>query len=205
MSFANFGRSSGGLWYSVSRSDTLGCSALAAALTEFEFVAPPGQSAESGAIVPSWARRELLEWTEFTAPALPMGAARGLIATGWPSPAMWMSFDQQPGAGYWWFKARNGIVLVAAPASPDFSPLSPRERTLPTRIVPCGFLICVGFWSAIWLIPLYMLRAVRTNLRKRAGRCIGCGYDLKGLAAASPCPECGKARVRKRTARLPHP
>jgi len=191
MSFANFGRSSGGLWCSVSRSDTLGRSALAAALTEFEFVAPPGQSAEPGAIVPSWAKRELLEWTESTAPALPMSAARGLIATGWPAPAMWMSFDQQPGAGYWWFKARNGIVLAAAPATSDFSALSPRERTVPTRIVLWGFLICVAFWSAVWIIPLRLLRATRTHFRKRAGRCIRCGYDLKGLALGSTCPECG--------------
>lgn len=52
-------------------------------------------------------------------------------------------------------------------------------------------------------IPLWMLlvpiggaalwRWALLRRPARAGRCLACGYDLKGLAAGSGCPECGEA------------
>ena len=33
---------------------------------------------------------------------------------------------------------------------------------------------------------------IRRHRRRRAGWCVGCGYDLKGLAAGAVCPECGR-------------
>lgn len=32
---------------------------------------------------------------------------------------------------------------------------------------------------------------VRTARRRRAGRCLSCGYDRRGLAPDAKCPECG--------------
>jgi len=61
-----------------------------------------------------------------------------------------------------------------------------------------------GYWGIS--IPLWMpflLFAIPTALlwrrdqiatkRARIGRCPCCGYDRRGLAADSPCPECGTA------------
>ncbi len=191
MSFAKAANAGNGLFCSVSRADNFGHSGLAAALTDFEFVAPPGQLAELDSVVSSWARRELLEWTQSSAPVLPRGAARGIISTGWPTFAMWSSFDQQPSTGFWWFKARNGIVLGAAPSTPDYTSLSPHDRVLPTRIVPLGFAACAAFWAFAWFITLMIPARAKRHFRRRSGRCINCGYDRRGLALDAPCPECG--------------
>jgi hypothetical protein len=34
---------------------------------------------------------------------------------------------------------------------------------------------------------------IRKWRRRRAGLCVGCGYDRRGAAADAPCPECGLA------------
>jgi len=41
----------------------------------------------------------------------------------------------------------------------------------------------------------------RTDLRKRAGHCPTCNYNLRGLPATSTCPECG----HNSSSRQPHP
>jgi hypothetical protein len=45
--------------------------------------------------------------------------------------------------------------------------------------------ILLGAAAASW-IP-----AARRMIRRRAGRCAECGYDRRGLADDSKCPECG--------------
>lgn len=49
----------------------------------------------------------------------------------------------------------------------------------------------------VWLVPIR-----RGWKRARAGRCIACGYHLRGLSSGA-CPECGRSTVprRGRTAR----
>jgi hypothetical protein len=45
-----------------------------------------------------------------------------------------------------------------------------------------------AFWGGaafmVWSAPGF----VRRGVRRRRGRCVRCGYELKGLAM---CPECG--------------
>jgi hypothetical protein len=59
--------------------------------------------------------------------------------------------------------------------------------------LPCnplwpGFLVDTAFWGGaafmVWSAPGF----VRRGVRRRRGRCVRCGYELKGLAV---CPECG--------------
>ena len=67
-----------------------------------------------------------------------------------------------------------------------------RYRVLPLRPIWLGFAINTLFYAAIlwmlWLSPFVVRRVVR---RKR-GRCINCGYDLRGTSeGGGGCPECG--------------
>jgi predicted RNA-binding Zn-ribbon protein involved in translation (DUF1610 family) len=57
-----------------------------------------------------------------------------------------------------------------------------------------GFALNTLFYAVlawgVWQVPL----AMRRRSRRRAGRCIKCGYDLRATPAASPCPECGEPK-----------
>jgi len=66
----------------------------------------------------------------------------------------------------------------------------PRPLGFPFLPVWPGFAINTLFYAAIawglWLIP----PAIRRRLRRRAGKCVKCGYDRRGLPEGAPCPEC---------------
>ncbi|MGH7133345.1 MAG: hypothetical protein ACREJO_15535 [Phycisphaerales bacterium] len=55
-------------------------------------------------------------------------------------------------------------------------------------------------WITLWALALasflsggfLLWSARRARRRAMSGVCLKCGYDLSGLAAGSPCPECGK-------------
>lgn len=63
---------------------------------------------------------------------------------------------------------------------------------LPTLPYWPGLLADAAFWGLP--VPLMVLgvAALRRARRRRGGLCVGCGYDLAGVA--SRCPECGAER-----------
>lgn len=66
------------------------------------------------------------------------------------------------------------------------------EMLFPYRPIWPGFLVNTALFSMSWLFVLLVPGAVRRARRRRAGRCVACGYDRRGLAdAVAPCPECG--------------
>lgn len=181
-----------GEWVSISRRERFGAVSLAAVNCSIVSAMSDAEVPVDN-LVPGWADEELLGWTRAKqVAALPSGAARAVLATGWPWVSMWSSYDQQPGGGYWWFKSHSGIKVSAAPANPDYrSVLSPRELALPLRIVPGGFALGVLFWAALWWLVLFGRRAAVRFVRIRRGRCPACAYDRRGLGPDTPCPECG--------------
>ncbi len=68
-------------------------------------------------------------------------------------------------------------------------------------------LISIPLWS------LFLFQAISTSVawrldhvatrREKQGKCKACGYDLAGLSAAAPCPECGKAATSLRGMGVP--
>ncbi len=61
---------------------------------------------------------------------------------------------------------------------------------IPLQLLWVGFVINTIFYAAVvWLLMLGPFTA-RRIVRRRRGRCIRCGYDLRGTEHEA-CPECG--------------
>lgn len=173
---------------SLSRWDAIGRTWIAAGITDFVPASSPEQRTPFDKGCPAWARRDLLPWlADPDDPAY----TRAVIATGWPMRAAFLTFEQQPAGGYWWFKSRDGIVVRAAPPNWNLSPLTPRELALATRLRPLGFTADTIFFAAAWGFILWAPGALRRWRRRARSACPGCGYSRRGLAAGVPCPECG--------------
>ena len=70
-----------------------------------------------------------------------------------------------------------------------------KDDYLPLRLLWPGFAINTIFYAAIlWLLTLGPFN-VRRFIRRKRGRCIKCGYDLRGHSRTNSggevCPECG--------------
>ncbi len=71
-----------------------------------------------------------------------------------------------------------------------------RRRTWAFPIRPSlpGFLINTLFYALLAWLPFGATGFTRRTLRRRAGRCVGCGYELAALLS---CPECGRPRAER--------
>jgi hypothetical protein len=70
-------------------------------------------------------------------------------------------------------------------------------RALPLHPIWPGFLINALFYAAVLWLLIPGPFALRRFTRIRRGRCVKCGYDLRGQPpepAAAGCPECGWGR-----------
>jgi hypothetical protein len=73
---------------------------------------------------------------------------------------------------------------------------SDRFDVVPLRPVWSGLFGDVLVWGGAWWMGIAGVGALRAWRKKsREGKCTTCGYDLHGLAAGAPCPECGTPRV----------
>ncbi len=70
------------------------------------------------------------------------------------------------------------------------------ENVLPVQPIWPGFAINTIFYAAIlWLLTFGPFMA-RRYIRHKRGRCINCGYDLRGtFGGGGVCPECGVQRA----------
>lgn len=98
---------------------------------------------------------------------------------------------QRPPSGIW---TRAGFDLVSAydaTPNPYESTHWPIESPW-TRV----WALTIPYWAVAvlaWLPPLpFIWRAAWSRRRRRRGRCMWCGYDLRSSGAI--CPECGRQR-----------
>ncbi len=123
-----------------------------------------------------------------------------LYAHAYPTEAGWPFFSLD-GSVWWTYPiSRDGVygrsVLRAKASVPiPFGDENP-SRQLPCRPIWAGFAINTIFYAAIlWLLTLGPFTA-RRMIRRKRGRCIKCGYDLRGTSGVNcggggVCSECG--------------
>ena len=147
--------------------------------------------------VPSWtdlgvATSEFIDIVDRSPDSLVL-ERRWLHCFGWPRRSLWSHWHRiddpgEPAPVY----TSGGYVLSLEPWM-NFIP-----RALPARPIWSGFTINTIFYAALlWLLAFGPL-AARRFIRHKRGRCIKCGYDLRGTSGGGGgCPECGWGREEK--------
>ena len=69
---------------------------------------------------------------------------------------------------------------------------SSMPRLLPLRVYWPAMLLNTALYATFLWLPFAPF-AIRHRVRKRRGKCLQCGYDLRGDFSAG-CPECGWRR-----------
>ncbi len=107
-----------------------------------------------------------------------------------PNPAPYTGARRLAPREPWW-----GIGLTPyAPDRPGTKSLH-GLRAFPLRPILPGLLINTLFYAVLWFAILFGFSTSRRTIRRARGRCLKCGYDLRGTSeAAEGCPECGWGR-----------
>ena len=73
-------------------------------------------------------------------------------------------------------------------------PWEPRVNVIaiPLRPIWTGFAINTIFYAVIMWVLWSSPFAARRMIRRKRGRCLNCGYDLRGTSEGEVCPECGE-------------
>jgi hypothetical protein len=105
-------------------------------------------------------------------------------------------------------EARHGLIRVSTSTSGIGLNFGPSEAQLPlkprlerwTFYTPYGVQnSTTGVWVPIWMLSVALLPLIfliRGPKQFGVGACAECGYAVGGLAAASPCPECGRVGTK---------
>lgn len=107
-------------------------------------------------------------------------------ARGWPALAMWCEFKQVKKGGGWVWQASRGLLI-----SPSDDRQLLNVRVLPARPLWPGLIANTSVYAVGWAGLLVILDWRRHVWRRARGRCVGCGYELRGLTPGAACPECG--------------
>ncbi len=135
-----------------------------------------------------------IEWLgKVTAPALKPWSMRRILGPEF-SQNGWLSFEDM---GYGWPRiAMAHTWLDNTPTGvhqmfPDSIEIG--RWNLPNRVVWSGFVVDTAFYAMIWFALPWSFIQTRRAVRKRRGRCVNCGYDLRGTSGGG-CAECGWQR-----------
>jgi hypothetical protein len=166
--------------WSVERNERRGATRF-----ESEYVVRPSGSfvlsmTPAQKLVPSWAADDIELGTD--------EEHSTFFAVGWPWRAFHCRFEgdssNRPPA------LIGGIRLPSRTLQswPATSMLIP---AIPYQPIWMGLLADTAFYGATFWLLVLAPGGIKRAIRRRRGRCMRCGYDLRGLDAAARCPECG--------------
>lgn len=144
--------------------------------TDFYFDYTTTVMVDEAQLFPGWARQTAAGRHDSVA----VHEARGL-------PLQAMSCEIMTRGGREWRTAPSLGGIALTPSSQGFAV---RSRALPLRPIWPAFAADSMFYAAILLVSVRGPGAVRRLVRNRSGRCVACGYDLRGERSHA-CPECG--------------
>lgn len=134
-----------------------------------------------------WSDAKVRGWLDSTPSSPSQNCSVASVECGWPRKSLGMytleethsdwSVDEAVRRGHWEI---DGIKVGWRPL---VLPTIPVWRGFMTNTLIYGAAMC-ALWS---IVPL-----TRRWRRRRRGACVGCGYDLRGLANGAVCPECGR-------------
>ncbi|MCC6660338.1 MAG: hypothetical protein IT437_05580 [Phycisphaerales bacterium] len=130
-------------------------------------------------------------WYWVTAQHSPMAVGLTSCAVGWPMRAFESSDPGFAGAASQAEFARAQTAAMSRPSSsnlPKFLHAHP-YRELPTAVLPLGLAVDTLVFAAATGGLWFGFSTARAARRRRAGKCLSCGYPLGALAR---CPECGR-------------
>ena len=120
----------------------------------------------------------------------------GVFRCGWPARSLlcsvessWASVPPGKPAFQWRFGLPAPRWMHAEWLETGYYNVGSDSRRFPCFPLWPGFALDTAFYGTLafllWSAPGY----VRTTRRRRRGRCVACGYELKGMPV---CPECGR-------------
>ena len=122
-------------------------------------------------------------------------------ARGWPVLAMasFTAMGVDPVKDTLLFRSSDGFsVPDSSRSKPLFVDVEDEwfnRPLVPLRPIWPGFAINTVFYAAILWLLTFSVFTTRRMIRRKRGRCIKCGYDLRGSSGGGGvCPECGAAR-----------
>ncbi|XVJ59000.1 MAG: hypothetical protein HEQ23_06195 [Tepidisphaera sp.] len=134
---------------------------------------------------PSWVRQRLVA-AENTAV---LSNWQTVILRGWPMRSAWqLTIDGKSVENR---SLADGISLVPwlGRSSDPKAPNALQIDSAPIAPIWSGLAFNTGFYALAFFGIVTIAPKVRTSLRRRRGRCGGCGYELRQLGG---CPECGE-------------
>ena len=160
--------------------------------TEIYPRAPRGMTMDE--FIPSWGIRVFADlevseqryWEEMD--------FRTIDGRGWPLLSLWGGVRQTPPGAHmpYWDPALTYYAILLHHLTPTKF-VCPRDlRILPWHPIWPGFAINTIFYAGLLWLP-FAPRVLRRYVRRRCGRCLKCGYDLRGDLKEG-CPECGWRR-----------
>ena len=178
-----------GKWY-VSLRNTFGTTYIISSRDKITWSeSTPAQSAEQ--VIPSWAYILMTPTEQYNNGGPAILEVREVAGRGWPIRTLWNEVSRSvgPRTGFPYEQSLDGI-----PIPRWLRPLDTIIIIFPIHPIWRGFVINTIFYGALlWLLTLGPLSA-RRMIRHQCGRCIKCGYDLRGNSEGG-CPECGWGRV----------